>query len=536
VDSPCTPRLHATRPRAQVLALCLGIVATQTPGLTTLGLAVSGGGDKTTKFIDELNNQMRQSPSFNANKDANVYSGGDNYGVIVRDLDDGTTLGWDGLKKAMSGRCKNINGGDNPCGAVGTFWHNDVMAVSQFYAQDPWCDHNTASATWHPCTGAPGKTGGDSWRMPNVGVVVGTWMDALMQASNMGTKSDFPNIQNWGDPVKSWGWGTFYAHDSNAVDKRCIMKEFAPGQCIYDCPGGFLSTSCDASQAWVWTDDASKLGAGSYPAGVHGGGGGGAGCHYDSKWIDQYGMETGKFPSLTGDVNCQCNYAYNDPNGWANWVDVMKDYVDQSSLPGKGWAGQSWVQDSTACWMNNFHDLIRLQNELYWKRELYLDNSVPTSDFDFVKNPNNALKYQGWNEIPFTAGDLYSDTDGINNPKYWDALFIWLPAFTCGIDYKKRAYKWDRMKCVDKEGIKFLEAKLDNYVANGALFPGKGYAGNRPGSSVAIARQIPEWDTDISKWDAKTGWTRQFYCENAKLKKYKIVYDAGMDACYVDYK
>ena len=100
--------------------------------------------------------------------------------------------------------------------------------------------------------------------------------------------------------------------------------------------------------------------------------------------------------------------------------------MDQSSLPGKGWAGQSWVQDSTAprraesfvgggsrrrrgrradrsdtshvpqaCWMNNFHDLIRLQNELYWKRELYLDNSVPTSDFDFVKNPNNALKYQG---------------------------------------------------------------------------------------------------------------------------------------------
>ena len=54
--------------------------------------------------------------------------------VIVRALDDGTTLGWDGLKKAMSGRCKNINGGDNPCGAVGTFWHNDVMAVSQFYA------------------------------------------------------------------------------------------------------------------------------------------------------------------------------------------------------------------------------------------------------------------------------------------------------------------------------------------------------------------------------------------------------------------
>ena len=84
MDSPCTPRLHATRPRAQVLALCLGIVATQTPGLTTLGLAVSGGGDKTTKFIDELNNQMRQSPSFNANKDANVYSGGDNYGVARR--------------------------------------------------------------------------------------------------------------------------------------------------------------------------------------------------------------------------------------------------------------------------------------------------------------------------------------------------------------------------------------------------------------------------------------------------------------------
>ena len=73
--------------------------------------------------------------------------------------------------------------------------------------------------------------------MPNVGVVVGTWMNALLEASGMGasrrgrsadgsraaarifveagtpagTKDDFNNIQNWGDPVNSWGWGTFYA-------------------------------------------------------------------------------------------------------------------------------------------------------------------------------------------------------------------------------------------------------------------------------------------------------------------------------------
>ena len=45
--------------------------------------------------------------------------------------------------------------------------------------------------------------------------------------------------------------------------------------------------------------------------------------------------------------------------------------------------------------MNNFHDLIRLQNELYWKRESYLDNTVPESDFDFYNNGDAARKYWG---------------------------------------------------------------------------------------------------------------------------------------------
>ena len=46
---------------------------------------------------------------------------------------------------------------------------------------------------------------------------------------------DFDNVQSDG-----WGWGVFYATDSNSVDQRCRYLE-DPGNGygpIYDCPKG----------------------------------------------------------------------------------------------------------------------------------------------------------------------------------------------------------------------------------------------------------------------------------------------------------
>ena len=113
-------------------------------------------------------------------------------------------------------------------------------------------------------------------------------------------------------------------------------------------------------------------------------------------------------------------------------------------------------------------------------------------------------------------------------------MIIFLPAFTCGINTVDNVYNWDEMGCVTQEGLDFLEAKLDDYVANGALIPGFDNMGNRPGSSIAIARQLPEWKEDITHWDAKTGWLRKFYCENFQVGKYQIVYDGASDGCYID--
>ena len=54
---------------------------------------------------------------------------------------------------------------------------------------------------------------------------------------------DFDNVQS-----DDWGWGVFYATDSNSADKRCRYLE-DPGNGygpIYDCPEG-MSVSLDGS-------------------------------------------------------------------------------------------------------------------------------------------------------------------------------------------------------------------------------------------------------------------------------------------------
>merc|ERR1712113_334737 len=88
---------------------------------------------------------------------------------------------------------------------------------------------------------------------------------------------DYDNMQD-----ANWGWGVFYATDSNSGDQRCRNLQSDKG---WDCPGHWIDRSGNV------TADSSKKGAGGYQPGnpYHSGGGGGAGCHFDltAKKMDQ---------------------------------------------------------------------------------------------------------------------------------------------------------------------------------------------------------------------------------------------------------
>lgn len=84
------------------------------------------------------------------------------------------------------------------------------------------------------------------WSYCSLVYVVGSAMGNVMY--------DFDNIQS-----STWGWGVFYAWDSNAADGRC---EFVKDKGGYDCPGGW-----DTGKPGGFTPGGGFTGAGQYPAG-----------------------------------------------------------------------------------------------------------------------------------------------------------------------------------------------------------------------------------------------------------------------------
>lgn len=447
-----------------------------------------------------------------ASTDGGVYTGGK--GVIVRAPD-------------------FITSGDGKV-VPGSFWSNDIVAPSQMYP--------TRGNIWFPNTGWDGY--GDItfqttdlpdgiWTYASVGAVIGTSLNLLYP-------NDFDNIQ-----AEDWGWGVFYAKDSNAADQRCQRWDEYGG---WDCQGGWLNDNGD------WEDDNIHKGSADYyagnPAALGGpsaGFGGGAGCHFDSNWkaIDQ--PDASGPENLVGNANCECNYDLSE-NGWGDWYDVFVNNLQQKAAyaPDRTWLGgtgdlmPAWAMDATICWVSNPRDLIQMQNQFYWNRGNWNNQMVPSSDWS-QGTPDELRKYWGWNEIPV-------DRDVAEDPNSWDAVLIKLPAAICGTDAMGGD---DSLFCLGGAEAQAVEDDLDSFVNSGKLNPGWTNVGSRPGSYVVLVREYARiWEKSSTADEGKLGakwqeydWQRYFFCENWQSPngKYQIVHMTpsedpnGRGACYIEW-
>lgn len=379
----------------------------------------------------------------------------------------------------------------------GTFWVNDIFSPSQIYPGsgptdgNPWCP--TQDAPWS-CD-QDGDTGDDGpWHYAQLAAVIGRNMHKLFH--------DFDNIQE-----EDWGWGVFYASDSNSVDKRCHWRE-KDGR--YDCPGGWLSVD------GVFTPRGDRHGAGGYPAGnpkaVNSdgttGGGGGAGCHFNDggKWIDQTDAFNSDNENLMNGYDCEANYHFNDD--WGAWVNNWR----YNGLSGASSA--SWALDLASVWVNNLRDMIKIQNQLWFSRRDWNNRRVPQVDYSTTEAWKNR-PYWGWNEIPVSR-------EVIRNIDNWDAIMIKLPAHACLRDDKGLS---DALGCYDPRYHKSIEQSLQNFVNSGYL--GLGADAASPSSSVVLAREY---------MDDSGNYFREFFCESWESPNslYKIVFEPD-GKCYLDH-
>jgi len=340
----------------------------------------------------------------------------------------------------------------------------------------------------------------------------------------MGDKffANFDSIQN-----EDWDYGVFYPYDANSVDKRCRWLEDYKG---YDCPGGWIS------QSGKWSADASKLGAGGYPAGNPerdpqggaGSSGGGAGCHFEptKEAIDQTDAINYFKANLVADYHCRCNAAAFGRN-WDQWVQnwlenaQFKKGFDYQAWFAKGKA-PSWGGDIASCWMNNPRDMIKLQNALYWRRADWNNQKAPKSAWQGNGDPTSNRPYWGWNEVPV-------DRALMNSPENWDAIIIKLPASSCG----KIASNDDSVACLSHGAQLQLEQDLEKFLNAGFLALGVDKYSAKPGSSVAFVRETMDFNGNYQK---------EFFCQpwTSPSNKYDIVFVSdkgpgkdGSGACYI---
>jgi hypothetical protein len=305
---------------------------------------------------------------------------------------------------------------------------------------------------------------------------------------------DFDNIQS-----PDWGWGVFYATDSNSVDKRCRWRPDLNG---YDCPGGFLPWGSSIQS------DSSKKGTGSYSAGnpmVNSEWGGGAGCHFDDNIgdVDQTNAVNSDGDNLMGDEHCQCNYHFSGQ--WNKWVD---NWV-ANGLNGQSY---SWAADLAMCWTNNIRDMINLQNAMWWKHNDWNNQKIPIANYGGSADANRP--WWGWNEIPMTR-------TSITDISKWDAVMLKLPAGACGSGIN------DNLDCLDNKYYPQIESDLKRFVDAKYLGVGEG---STPSSNVIIAREYT---------DASDNFFREFFCQQWTYGQFKIVFKSkdsdGVGACYLDW-
>jgi hypothetical protein len=417
------------------------------------------GGD--TSMTKSLNSQI-------AEGDNGVFTGGK--GILVRTPDFFT--------------------GGGTVVAPATFWVNDIKTPSQAYpAGNPWCPHGQSDGfydiSWETCDVASGP-----WDYATVSAVIGMdGMDKLFP--------EFDKIQD-----ATWGWGVFYATDSNSADKRCRYLASDNG---WDCPGYWLGEDGSVTQ------DSNKHGAGYYNPGnpYAGKGGGGAGCHFDtnSALIDQ--TDASGDNNLVQDYDCQCNYFFSDD--WSDWVDTwVWKTKSKAGFPSRDWLAQgggkapAWAVDVAMCWVNNPRDMINMQNALWYHSDDWLNYKAPYA------SATNSPHYWGWNEVPVSK-------DIVDDPTNWDAVMIKLPA---------RVYS---INDLSSQAQSQLEQQLDKWETKGTIIPGSDKCALRPGSYMVV---VSETDDDTANL-----FTRWFFCENwtSPNNYYMLVFYAqGGGACFID--
>merc|ERR1712012_658917 len=190
----------------------------------------------------------------------------------------------------------------------------------------------------------------------------------------------------------------------------------------FDCPGGWVDYNTG-----TFTPNAEKKGAGNYAAGSprkNSNWGGGAGCHFDTsqQQIDQTDAFDSNNNNLVDDPTCHCNKALAG-NSWGDWVqNWMSNAQPKQNYEFEGWFGQgkapAWAVDLAACWVENFRDLIHLQNKIYQSRYTWNNQLIPQATWG--NDASEDRKYWGWNEIPL-------DRNAVHDFNNWDAVMVKLP-------------------------------------------------------------------------------------------------------------
>lgn len=339
-------------------------------------------------------------------KDRNAaYSKGSGYGVMIRGCLDGQPFSHDGKKSQI----------------VATFLHNDINCPSMIY---------------------PYSNTGDANPKDKVATLAAVW--DLNPYSNVKYMQDvFPYMKDvQTDPT--WGWGVFYAHDSNSLDKRAYpaFQEWIAdgkggatpnenGDWGYDAPGGWQDKSETNKESYDFTLAKEKVGTSDKKVGNPDGYwktvkpttpatlwqgtqyGAGAGIHvanhYDDAikgdpsnfWSFQTGMNTHVHQflhenkiwnqkSITGYWG-EINYDLKGSDGrWDAYVDKVAPFATQIfKIRGK----VQWAQDWLIPWVNNFRDLINLNTALADDSNRIKANGWYIED----------SKLWGWNEIPIDS-------------------------------------------------------------------------------------------------------------------------------------
>lgn len=388
-----------------------------------------------------------------------VYSGGGT-GVMIRNPFDGFEA--DTSKKVLPA----------------TMWVNDIFAPSQMYPGSGGGNGNPMCSSAVGCPEDPTTHDTDPWETIQMGYVVMTNMSKLFK--NFGTIQD-------GKPH-----GVFYASDANSADIRCAYFEKYHG---YECPHGWFGLKGGTAPEG-WTSDNSKLGAGNYE---------GKGCHFSGNGLNQIFAKDSKGNDLVKSHECECNYDRfrNDDNwgGWVNQLTTMSDTYRKS-----GGKGPTWYMDLAECWMNNPTDMIKLQNQLYWKRTQWNDQTTPQASFQ-QNNAASNRNYWGWNEVPVQREII---TDRSN----WDAVVLKLPISACGGTGDK-----DALHCMQPKYRTQLETQLQNWVNSNYLMPRK--------NSIVLAREI---------MDQNTNYWREFFCEAWGGEHFEIVLRTIQPQCALNIK